>query len=281
MSNRDTRYKITMWLTEAQRMAMWHTLSDIMPLYLIPEYPKCGGSWFGQMLSDYLNVPFPRNEAPPLKSCVMHGHHLYSPHYHNVFCVIRDGRDVMVSAYYHLLFHHDINPPRSVVYHRDRVPFDDYENVQVNLPAWIDYMFNVEGQRWNRFTWDEFIESYWEREDVAIVRYEDMLDDAAREVGRAIQAVLDEEPDMDRLKMIEEKYSFENQTGRKRGEQSKSFLRKGIAGDWKNHFTREACELFDGLAGDWLIRLDYEDDRSWIDEQAGRISEKNREHAIN
>ncbi len=272
MSVRDHRSRLSIWGAALQRWVMWHALCEPLPLYLVPEYPKSGGSWFSQMLSTYLDVPFPRNERPPIQSCVMHGHHLYHPRFQNVFCVIRDGRDVMVSAYHHYLFHHDRNPPFSVRYHRRRVPFDDYENVEKNLPAFIDYLFCVEGKRRNRFTWDEFVRSYWGQEGVAIVRYEDMLEDAAGEVGQAVKEVLDIEPEMKALKRIEEKYSFENQAGRKRGQEGKSFLRKGIAGDWKNKFSRLACETFDRHAGDCLIEIGYEADRSWIDEQAERFA---------
>jgi hypothetical protein len=52
--------------------------------------------------------------------------------------------------------------------------------------------------------------------------------------------------------------------GRKRGEEdSKAFLRKGIAGDWKEVITEEDKRIFKEAAGDLLIRLGYEKDDDW------------------
>ena len=41
-------------------------------------------------------------------------------------------------------------------------------------------------------------------------------------------------------------------------------MRKGIVGDWKNYFNKEAREIFNHYAGDQLIKLGYEKDRSWV-----------------
>ncbi len=75
------------------------------------------------------------------------------------------------------------------------------------------------------------------------------------------------EPDMHRVREVLEATSFEKRTGRKRGQQDLSWpsLRKGVAGDWKNLFTREAAELFDRYAGETLVEDGYEPDRSWVE----------------
>ena len=74
------------------------------------------------------------------------------------------------------------------------------------------------------------------------------------------------EPSIERAKFIVEDYSFAKTSGRKPNTEDKSsFLRKGIAGDWKNHFTREAAEVFDRYCGDALIAAGYEPDRTWIE----------------
>ena len=262
---RDTRSKLSIKIDALQRLVMWYILSGVVPLYLVTEYPKSGGSWFAQMLSAYLGVPFPRNRRPSrLEPCVLHGHHLYSPHFQNVFCIVRDGRDVMVSAYYHTLFHNDRNPPWAVEKRRSKMPFDDYENVKKNLPAFIDYMFTKANRGLFHFRWDEFILS-WIDKDVPIIRYESMLENAADALYTAIETVTKEEPDIERLHQIAHQFSFENIAKRKPGEEnSRSFLRKGIAGDWRNKFTREACEVFDHYAGDVLILLGYEENRDWV-----------------
>ena len=72
-----------------------------------------------------------------------------------------------------------------------------------------------------------------------------------------------------RAAAIADEFSFERQAGRRAGEEDKrSFLRKGIVGDWRNYFTREAREVFAGFAGSELVLLGYERDRAWVTDDA-------------
>jgi hypothetical protein len=243
---------------------MSYVLSGVLPLYIVSEYPKSGGSWFSQMLSEYLEVPFPRNKRPMLESCVMQCHYLYSPRFKNAFCVIRDGRDVMVSAYYFMLFHNEKNAHWAVDQMRNLMPFDDYDDIFENLPYFIEYMFTVDAKKTFHFNWSQFVYS-WMGNDVPIVRYEDLLMDAPATIARALKHGFGVESDMSRLHQIAKKYSFKNLSGRTPGEENtNSFLRKGIAGDWKTKFTRRASEVFDRFAGEALIYSGYEEDRNWV-----------------
>ena len=52
--------------------------------------------------------------------------------------------------------------------------------------------------------------------------------------------------------------------GRSRGtEDQDSHYRKGVAGDWVNHFTDSVKDEFKKKYGDLLIRLGYENDHNW------------------
>ena len=245
------------------RTGMCYVLSKYLPLYIVTEYPKCGGSWVSQMLSDYLEVPFPRNQFPKFQSSIMQGHYLYFPTMKNVFVVLRDGRDIMVSYYYHSLFPNDKFNSRLVEITRRELHFDDYDDIKHNLPRFIEYKFTR--NKHPRFTWSEFVNS-WIAKDVAFIRYENLLKDPVKELGQAIYRVCKIEPDKDRIRHITEKYSFKNLSGRNPGEENKhSFVRKGIAGDWKNHFSKEARRVFNDFAGRELIKLGYENDDSWVE----------------
>jgi len=244
------------------RMGMCYLLCKYLPLYIVTEYPKSGGSWVSQMLSEYLEVPFPRNQFPKLQSSIMHGHYLYFPTMRNVFVVFRDGRDVMVSYYYHSLFKNERFNERLVAITRRELQFSDYDDIESNLPKFIEYKFTH--KRYPRFTWSEFVNS-WLDKDVPIIKYENLLKDAVQELGRAIHKLCKIEIDKNRLRYIVEKYSFKNLAKRNPGEENKhSFLRKGIAGDWRNKFSKEACEVFNYFAGKELIKLGYEKDDSWV-----------------
>ena len=74
-----------------------------------------------------------------------------------------------------------------------------------------------------------------------------------------------EEADPDRVAESLNRFSFQRQAGRRPGdEQRSSFLRKGAVGDWANHFTGTAAEIFDRWCGEMLVRAGYETDRSWV-----------------
>ena len=57
-------------------------------------------------------------------------------------------------------------------------------------------------------------------------------------------------------------------TGRQPGEEKKtSFFRKGIVGDWRNYFCQRAKKVFDFYAGAYLIKLGYEENHAWTNEE--------------
>ncbi|MBN1522737.1 MAG: sulfotransferase domain-containing protein [Candidatus Aureabacteria bacterium] len=245
------------------RRFMVYGFSSSLPLYIVTEYPKSGGSWFSQILSDYLQIPFPRNRFPRFGSCIMHGHYLYFPTMRNVFVVVRDGRDIMVSYYFHCFFKNDRYNDQLVEKTRKALPFDDYSDIRSNLPRFIEYKFSV--RKHPRFTWKEFVES-WQGKKACFVKYEDLLKDTLQTAGKAIQEVCRMPVEKSRLQSIVEKYSFKSQTGRAPGsENRKSFLRKGVSGDWKNYFNKESKRIFGYHAGDKLIELGYEEDSRWAD----------------
>ena len=67
------------------------------------------------------------------------------------------------------------------------------------------------------------------------------------------------------LETITDKLSFKRLAGgRKKGEENiKSHYRKGVHGDWKNHFEAEHISYFKAHYNDLLIQLGYEKDGDW------------------
>ncbi len=67
------------------------------------------------------------------------------------------------------------------------------------------------------------------------------------------------------LEEVTENLSFKKMAGgRKKGEENiKSHYRKGVHGDWKNHLNDEHIAYFKLHYNDLLIKLGYEDDGNW------------------
>jgi len=98
------------------------------------------------------------------------------------------------------------------------------------------------------------------------VRYESLVHDTPAQLRRiydwlGVSASMTDE----RLHQIVEDCKFENfSEGRKRGQADPlAEWRKGIVGDWRNHFAEDDKHLFKATAGSLLIELGYEHDLNW------------------
>ena len=268
MPKGSQRSRLAVWAEAAKRAAMWRFLAERLSLILVTEYPKSGGTWAAQMLSEYTGLPFPRNRPPRLEACILHGHRAYHPSFRNVCVVLRDGRDVVVSAYYHMLFENEKNDHRFVRSNRKRLGFRDFDAIEDNLPRFIEFLFTQRTNLFYNFTWSEFVRG-WHDKDVAFLRYEKMRSDPVSEMGTAIVRLTGGLIDRDRLDTAIDRYSFARVAKRRPGEEDvNSFVRKGIVGDWMNKFSPEARLAFDHFAGEELILLGYEPNRGWVDDRS-------------
>lgn len=247
------------------RYCLAHTLSKNLPLFIINEYPKSGGSWIGEMLGEALAVPFPRNQLPVLRSSILHGHMMHSWNMHNVLLVWRDGRDVLISLYFHSVFENDRQNARLVAQCRADLGFSDYRDIRANLAPFMEYVFVR--KRHPRMSWMDFVNRWVDSSSRYVqVRYEDMRARPIDELQRISHQLSGKRLDRSRAESIVDAHSFAKLSGRAEGvENAQSFMRKGIVGDWKNYFDQDARVLFCQYAGKELIKLGYEQDNLWVE----------------
>ncbi len=160
----------------------------------------------------------------------------------------RDLRDVAVSHYFYV---------RRTPWHPE---YPEYKELSI-----------TEGiRRFGKTLLPEFgnwIRSWNANRDARLslaLRYEDLLDDTETYFWKAASHFgLDNSKEM--VREIVDAHRFENVTGgRSRGEQdAQSFVRKGIAGDWRSHFTSDTKTLYKEEIGDLLIELGYEEGKKW------------------
>lgn len=168
------------------------------------------------------------------------------------FVVIRDLRDTLISAYFSFKLSHPVIPGFSI----------RMRNVlqTVGVEDGLIYLM------------DHFLEkcsaiqvSWLEADNELIVRYEDLLTNDLS----LLESVL---IDHCRLPVTREGLRkavlaarFETITGgRPRGQEDlTAHERKGISGDWRNHFTEKVKRAFKARYGGLLVASGYEADLSW------------------
>ena len=228
----------------------------------INEFPKSGGGWVAQMLADALEMPFPRNRLPSLNASILHGHLIGKVGTRRHVVVWRDGRDVAVSWFYHFVVGNNFTASHIVEKARAAAGITGTPDPKLNFTASLREFLGH--PVYPRYTWANFVDRWIGDKKAVFVRYEDMLADPVTTLI-AVCRKLDHDLGSARASAIASRYSFSVQTGRKPGEEErKNYLRKGIAGDWRNHFDRECCEMFDQAAGAQLRTLGYESDSSWV-----------------
>lgn len=246
---------------------------EAIPLIYVVGYPKTGTTWACQLVADYLQLPFPRLSLLPVGfPAVVHGHEPVRREYPRCIYVMRDGRDALASLYFHLCRGIPSGDrPRLTRWQRRALPgLVDKDDVKKNFAPFV--AAQMKRTHGSRLHWGDHVRSYLDavHPHVGLLRYEDLLDDGAATLARAIRDMSGGPADLDRAAASVDKFSFENQARRRAGEEDRgSFLRRGTSGDWVHHFTREAAEIFDRACGEELVATGYEPDRSWVERVEG------------
>ena len=166
------------------------------------------------------------------------------------FVVIRDLRDTLVSAYFSIKHSHAMEAEGDLRM-RERLHACGFEDGLLYLiDTWLPDRAAVQ-QSWLGGPDD-------------ILKYEDMLRRDEEILARVLL-------DHCRLGVTREKFRevvlanrFESRAGRKPGaEDVNSHERKGVAGDWQNHFTAKVADAFKARFGTLLIDTGYERDAGW------------------
>lgn len=176
-------------------------------------------------------------------------------------CIVRDGRDVIVSRAYHLFN----NPESHLLFER----FPDLDKLRlrfVNDPWFFKnnpehLLRNETLVRESALWWREHLESDRASQEkypdlpVCNVKYEDLHEDVEK-VRKKLFEFLGVQP---------------NKAAKIKGrlqpgfveERPNAFLRKGAVGDWKNYFTDKSKFWFNDVAGEELQRQGYVDGADW------------------
>ncbi len=171
--------------------------------------------------------------------------------------IIRDPRDIIVSAYFYHLWCDEIR------YNVKRPDYGDRSHQEVlnSLPRDKGISIEIMGCH-NAIAimadWDYLNPNFIE------IRFEDVIQDQQgvfREIF--LQYGLTERQIKLGLSIVD-RFTFEKITGRNRGqENNKHHFRKGVPGDWKNHFTVEHRQLFKQQYPGLLQKLGYEKNDNW------------------
>lgn len=180
-------------------------------------------------------------------------------------CMVRDARDVVVSDHFMRLRDKDFNAyPGTGPEDARRAFARYYEGSGPDCPFFTEDTLGMLLDNWARSirggnrARDLFGAAYYE------LKYEDLVQDPRRLQG--LLEFLGVKSDLGTVDWIIDVCKFERfAEGRKRGEADpNSEYRKGIIGDWRNHFTdRDKDQVKRSEAGRLLIELGYESDDSW------------------
>lgn len=251
----------------------------------VVEYPKCGGSWIRNMIRIYRETDLYTYNRIIRKNDVVMSHSLYQHRYGKPIVVVRDPRDVFVS-FYHFENLYEKSDQNSVLF--KYYQHDPERPLKEDFARYLRAKLMHVSHPW--FFYSQFLDSWLNRPNTCVVRYEDCLKEPETQLVRMLR-FLNDHVELDRISQTVEKTSFKAITKEKYGksrdsgdEDNTKFHRKGISGDWKNHFNEEACQLLEKFEGTSLRRLGYEQDNTWVDKYVGKTvetyEEKNKVYSV-
>jgi hypothetical protein len=204
------------------------------------------------------------------------------------FHMVRDPRDILASAYFSHLHSHKTEAWPALVEHRKRLAATDmHEGLMLELEfnadvfeqmaTWDRNQSQVLELKMEEFTTDPL--NGW----VAVFRHLGIIDEEHKgkleQIKSSVRSALNvahhhgrwplgkrlSQLPAGRLLSIVHENRFETKTGgRKEGQELvTSHYRKGVAGDWANHFSDAHVDAFKARYNDLLIQLGYEHSPDW------------------
>lgn len=166
--------------------------------------------------------------------------------------VVRDPRDVVISNIFYLANLGKTSP---------------------QLGGWSDFNDMTLSERissyLDRASFDlELLEQWSSYDRAETVYYEKLLQAPQQEMVHLFQKLGITVADAEFQRMVAENTFVKLSGGRGSGkEDTNSFFRKGVSGDWRNYFGQEETELYkSAMAGRWnkvLVKLGYERSECW------------------
>lgn len=177
--------------------------------------------------------------------------------------VVRDPRDLIVSAYFsHRYSHPEEGWPRLRHYRRYLQKLSKRDG----LLAEIEFSA---GTLAHLLIWD------YQQPNILEVRFEDLVRADQSTFQRIFDflRLLPAPLDRENLRQIVEQYSFRNLSGgRAPGQEDlQSHYRKGQPGDWRNHFEPVHIEYFRKLYNPVLLKLGYEIREDWYEHELAAV----------
>lgn len=217
------------------------------------------------------------------------------------FHYVRDPRDIVASAYFSHLYSHSTENWPELIAHREKLKtlskedglmLDiDFRSVQFEeMASWKEY----EGNAIRTYRMEDLTRNPYP-EMLRLFRWLGLLDEEyyspAKRVHlmiskafRRLEYLFDYKVKMpfaptllpaERFLGIVWENDFEKKAGRKKGqEDSKSHYRKGVAGDWINHFTPRHIEHFKARYNNVLLMYGYETEENWEEQYLDQIEER-------
>lgn len=232
---------------------------------LVAEYPKSGGTWLTNLIGDALGLPkrglgvalnngkifFDVRQHPWYEgvedfglpeSCVVKSHELPNSPKVNFSAaaihLIRDGRDVIVSKFF---------------YEQDFLVKNGFsDQLKISETAFEDYIVRTAKE------WVNFVTAWQSNEAVVQCRYEALLQDPVTTLTTLVEQL---GVSFDRERILQSVNRNTKEKMRKAFDKTfeyNTFVRKGIAGDWQNHFSEADEQTFRNIAGDLMIQLGYD-----------------------
>lgn len=191
-----------------------------------------------KFLKEFLDVHREDGELTLFKSAdIMHQ---FQPIEHAVgsrrqIVVVRDGRDVSVSAVHFLML------------------------MKRRVAPWYLTMFYskyvLKFRVWNQRV-TKLIALMSENHDMLVIRYEDLLSNFEDTISKVFDYCNLSYSD-DLIKELKYKTSFKKLSGREPGHEQMNIMRKGVIADWKNKLTRREIKACDAIGQKTLSYFDY------------------------